>query len=56
MVGQLTNDRVVSTIIDVDQTLQQKTIKSNIRILYYSGLKNTVVNWEHDALALGLLI
>jgi hypothetical protein len=27
MVGQLTNDRVVSTIIDVDQTLQQKTIK-----------------------------
>ena len=49
MVGQLTNDRVVSTIIDVDQTLQQKTIKSNIRILYYSGLKNTVVNWEHTS-------
>jgi hypothetical protein len=51
MVGQLSNNRVISTIIDVDQTLQQKTIKSNIRILYYSGLKNSSNNWVHEALA-----
>jgi hypothetical protein len=51
MVGQLANSRVISTIIDVDQTLQQKTIKSNIRILYYSGLKNSSNNWIHEALA-----
>jgi len=51
MVGQLANSRVVSTIIDVDETLQQKTIKSNIRILYYSGLKNSSNNWIHEALA-----
>ena len=51
MVGQLTNDRVVSTIIDVDETLQQKTIKSNIRILYYSGLKDSIINWTHEAIS-----
>ena len=51
MVGQLANSRVISTIIDVDETLQQKTIKSNIRILYYSGLKNSSNNWVHEALA-----
>lgn len=51
MVGQLANNRVISTIIDVDETLQQKTIKSNIRILYYSGLKNSSNNWIHEALA-----
>lgn len=51
MVGQLSNNRVISTIIDVDETLQQKTIKSNIRILYYSGLKNSSNNWVHEALA-----
>ncbi len=51
MVGQLANNRVISTIIDVDETLQQKTIKSNIRILYYSGLKNSSNNWVHEALA-----
>ena len=51
MVGQLANNRVVSTIIDVDATLQQKTIKSNIRILYYSGLKNSSNNWVHEAIA-----
>lgn len=51
MVGQLDNSRVVSTIIDVDETLQQKTIKSNIRILYYSGLKDSSNNWIHEALA-----
>jgi hypothetical protein len=49
MVGQLANNRVISTIIDVDETLQQKTIKSNIRILYYSGLKNSSNNWVHEA-------
>ena len=49
MVGQLANNRVISTIIDVDETLQQKTIKSNIRILYYSGLKNSSNNWIHEA-------
>ena len=51
MVGQLDNNRVISTIIDVDETLQQKTIKSNIRILYYSGLKNSSNNWVHEAIA-----
>jgi hypothetical protein len=51
MVGQLANSRVISTIIDVDETLQQKTIKSNIRILYYSGLKNSSNNWVHEAIA-----
>ncbi len=51
MVGQLANSRVISTIIDVDETLQQKTIKSNIRILYYSGLKDSSNNWVHEALA-----
>ena len=49
MVGQLANNRVISTIIDVDETLQQKTIKSNIRILYYSGLKDSSDNWVHEA-------
>ena len=49
MVGQLANNRVISTIIDVDNTLQQKTIKSNIRILYYSGLKDSSNNWIHEA-------
>ena len=49
MVGQLANNRVISTIIDLDNTLQQKTIKSNIRILYYSGLKDSSNNWIHEA-------
>jgi len=47
MVGQLANNRVISTIVDVDANLQQKTIKSNIRILYYSGMKNSSNNWVH---------
>ena len=51
LVGQLTNDRVISTIIDVDETLQQKTIKSNIRILYYGGKKANVINWTHQAIS-----
>ena len=51
MVGQLDNSRVVSTIIDVDATLQQKTIKSNIRILYYGGMKVSSNNWIHEAIA-----
>ena len=51
MVGQLANSRVVSTIIDVDATLQQKTIKSNIRILYYGGLKPSIINWTHESIA-----
>jgi len=49
LVGQLTNDRVISTIIDVDKNLQQKTIKSNIRILYYGGMKTSTLNWLHEA-------
>jgi hypothetical protein len=54
MVGQLTNDRVVSTIVDVDATLQQKTVKSNIRILYYSGLKHSNSNWIHSSYGIGI--
>jgi hypothetical protein len=51
LVGQLTNDRVISTIIDVDETLQQKTFKSNIRILYYGGKKLSIINWTHQAIS-----
>ena len=54
MVGQLANSRVVSTIIDVDATLQQKTIKSNIRILYYGGMKVSSNNWIHSSLGMGI--
>jgi len=50
IVGQLQSDRVIPTIIDVDANLQQKTIKSNIRILYYGGLKPSIINWNHEAL------
>jgi hypothetical protein len=55
LVGQLTNDRIISTIVDVDATLQQKTVKSNIRILYYGGLKPSIINWNHSSLSGNLL-
>jgi len=51
IVGQLQSDRVIPTIIDVDSNLQQKIIKSNIRILYYGGLKPSIINWTHEAIA-----
>ena len=51
LVGQLASDRVVPTIIGVDSNLQQKTTKSNIRILYYGGLKPSIINWTHAAIA-----
>jgi hypothetical protein len=51
LVGQLTNDRIISTIVDVDASFQQKTVKSNIRILYYGGLKPSVINWNHSSLS-----
>lgn len=54
LVGQLDNDRVVSTIIAVDATLQQKTVKSNIRILYYGGMKPSVVSWIHSSYDVGI--
>jgi hypothetical protein len=54
LVGQLDNDRVVSTIIAVDATLQQKTVKSNIRILYYGGMKPSVISWIHSSYDVGI--
>jgi len=51
LVGQLTNDRVISTIVTVDANNQQKTTKSNIRILYYDGMKSSLINWNHQAIA-----
>ena len=52
MVGQLANSRVISTIIDVDQTLQQKTIKSQYKnTLLFRFKKYSSNNWIHEALA-----
>ena len=54
LVGQLDNNRVVSTIIAVDATLQQKTVKSNIRILYYGGMKPSLISWIHSSYDVGI--
>ncbi len=49
IVGQQTQDRVVPTIIKVDDNNQAKRTESNIRILLYGGLISTVDGWVHGA-------
>ena len=41
------SDRVLPTIIEVDDQGQPKSTGHNIRILYYGGLKDTFVPWNH---------
>lgn len=40
-------NKVLPTIIGLDQNNQSITTKNNIRILYYGGLKDTVDTWTH---------
>ncbi len=40
-------NKVLPTIIGLDQNNQAITTKNNIRILYYGGLKDTVDTWRH---------
>tara|TARA_R110002126_G_scaffold64299_1_gene164780 strand:+ start:1615 stop:4563 length:2949 start_codon:yes stop_codon:yes gene_type:complete len=49
LVGQSSNDRVLSTIIKVDQYQQSKPTASNIRYLIYDGLKDTSTTWIHES-------
>ena len=49
LVGQSSNDRVISTIIKVDQYQQSKPTASNIRYLIYDGLKDTSTTWTHES-------
>lgn len=48
LVGQSSNDRVVSTIIKVDKDNQAQRTDSNIRYLIYDGLKPTSSLWLHE--------
>ena len=48
LVGQSSNDRVLSTIIKVDQYQQAQKTTSNIRYLIYDGLKDTATTWTHE--------
>ena len=45
LVGQTSNDRVLSTIIKLDQYQQSQKTASNIRYLIYDGLKATSSTW-----------
>jgi len=47
LVGQSSNDRVVSTILKVDSNNQALRTDSNIRYLLYNGLKTTNSTWVH---------
>lgn len=47
LVGQNNNDRVVSSILKVDNNNQAKRTDSNIRYLIYDGLKATTSLWTH---------
>ncbi len=47
IVGLPNNDRVVSTIIAVDDLNQAVSTKHNPRVLYYGGLKDNFENWIH---------
>jgi len=44
-VGTVNHNRIVPMIIGVDENLQPKTTNSNIRILYYDGLKDSNEIW-----------
>ena len=48
LVGQSSNDRVLSTIIKLDQYQQAQKTSSNIRYLIYNGLKATATTWTHQ--------
>lgn len=47
LVGQSNNDRVISSIIKVDNQNQAQRTDSNIRYLIYDGLKATSSLWNH---------
>ncbi len=47
LVGQLDQDRVIPSIKKYDENNGQARMQSNIRILYYGGLKNSNSIWEH---------
>jgi len=44
-VGTVNHNRIIPIIIGVDENLQPKTTNSNIRILYYDGLKDSNEIW-----------
>jgi hypothetical protein len=44
-VGTVNHNRIIPIIIGVDENLQPKTTNSNIRILYYDGLKDSNEVW-----------
>ena len=44
-VGTVNHNRIVPMIIGVDENLQPKTTNSNIRILYYGGVKDSNEIW-----------
>ena len=48
-VGQSYNDKVIPTIKKVDNNGQEVRTVSNIRILFYGGLKDTVYTWTHQS-------
>jgi len=43
------NNRVISTIIQVDELGARVSTKHNWRTLYYGGLKDNYENWTHDS-------
>ncbi len=47
LVGQLDQDRIIPSIKKYDENNGQARTESNIRILYYGGLKNCNSIWEH---------
>ena len=49
LVDTIGHDRVIPKIYTVDSNGQIKPTGSNMRILYYGGLKNTFYPWQHIA-------
>ena len=49
LVNTIGHDRVISKIYTLDTNATIKPTQSNIRILYYGGLKNTNFPWSHTA-------
>jgi hypothetical protein len=56
LVAPANDDRVISTILAMDDQNYPKTIDHNIRILYYGGLKDCSVTWVHKQILAGGLI
>lgn len=48
MVAPPQKDKVLPTIIGINQNNEPTTTKSNIRILYYGGLKPCTETWRHS--------